>query len=337
MVSVSMKELLEAGVHFGHQTKRWNPKMKEFIYGQRNGIYIIDLQKTIKVFKDALQFVKTLSENGKDILFVGTKKQAQDIVRDTAAKSESSYVNQRWLGGLLTNFKVIRGSIDKLIELEEMREDGRWDLMTKKEQSKLEKVYRKLSKNLGGIKNMHGTPGAMFVIDSSKEEIAISEAQKMSLPIIAIVDTNGDPENISYPIPGNDDAVRAIELFAGKMAEAILEGKRSRLEKGMLESKKTEEAETPADATGTVVVRAEWEGSGAEAAQAAVAVTDGAVTFGLSADGKDLVTGSGAGAKSIPLPEPPDQDARLLVSMGNAADARAPVVLTDVLVVAAEP
>jgi len=245
VVSVSMKELLEAGVHFGHQTKRWNPKMKEFIYGQRNGIYIIDLQKTIKVFKDALQFVKTLSENGKDVLFVGTKKQAQDIVRDAALKSESSYVNQRWLGGLLTNFKVIRGSIEKLIELEEMREDGRWDLMTKKEQSKLEKVYRKLSKNLGGIKNLHGTPGAMFVIDSSKEEIAISEGQKMNLPIIAIVDTNGDPENLTYPIPGNDDAVRAIELFAGKMAEAILEGKKSRLEKGMLESKKAETAEEP--------------------------------------------------------------------------------------------
>jgi small subunit ribosomal protein S2 len=238
---------LEAGVHFGHQTKRWNPKMKEFIYGQRNGIYIIDLQKTIKVFKDALAFVKTLSENGKDVLFVGTKKQAQDIIRDAASKSESSYVNQRWLGGLLTNFKVIRGSIEKLIELEEMREDGRWDLMSKKEQSKLEKVYRKLSKNLGGIKNMHGVPGAMFVIDSSKEEIAISEAQKMNLPIIAIVDTNGDPENLNFPIPGNDDAVRAIELFAGKVAEAILEGKKSRLEKGMLESKKAETAEDQAD------------------------------------------------------------------------------------------
>jgi len=249
-----MKELLEAGVHFGHQTKRWNPKMKEFIYGQRNGIYIIDLQKTIKVFKDALQFVKTLSENGKDILFVGTKKQAQDIVRDAASKSESSYVNQRWLGGLLTNFKVIRGSIEKLIELEEMREDGRWDLLSKKEQSKLEKVYRKLSKNLGGIKNMHGVPGAMFVIDSSKELIAISEAKKMNLPIIAIVDTNGDPDNLSYPIPGNDDAVRAIELFAGKMAEAILEGKKSRLEKSMLESKRAmavDGGEEPAPGGGT--------------------------------------------------------------------------------------
>ena len=240
-----MKELLEAGVHFGHQTKRWNPKMKEFIYGQRNGIYIIDLQKTIKVFKESLAFVKGMAENGKDVLFVGTKKQAQDIVRDAAVKCESSYVNQRWLGGLLTNFKVIRGSIDKLVEMEEMREDGRWDLLSKKEQSKLEKVYRKLSKNLGGIKNMKGMPGAMFVIDSSRETIALLEGRKMGIPIIAIVDTNGDPENLTYPIPGNDDAVRAIELFAGKMAEAILEGKKSRLEKGMLESKKAETADEP--------------------------------------------------------------------------------------------
>ena len=237
-----MKELLEAGVHFGHQTKRWNPKMKEFIYGQRNGIYIIDLQKTIKVFKEALQFIRTHAENGEEILFVGTKKQAQDIVKDAAAKCESTYVNQRWLGGLLTNFRVIRGSIDKLTELEEMREDGRWDLLSKKEQSKQEKVYRKLSKNLGGIKTLTGVPGAMFVIDSSKEDIAIYEAQKMGIPIIAVVDTNGDPENITYPIPGNDDAVRAIELFANKVAEAILEGKKNRIEKSAIEDKKEETA-----------------------------------------------------------------------------------------------
>jgi small subunit ribosomal protein S2 len=237
-----MKELLEAGVHFGHQTKRWNPKMKEYIYGQRNGIYIIDLQKTIKVFKEALQFIKNISENGKSILFVGTKKQAQDIVKDAAAKCESCYVNQRWLGGLLTNFKVIRGSIDKLVEMEEMRDDGRWDLLSKKEQSKMEKVYRKLSKNLGGIKAMTGVPGALFVIDSSNEEIAISEAQKMNLPIVAVVDTNGNPDNINYPIPGNDDAVRAIDLFTSKVADAIIEGKKSRIEKSMLQDKKTEVA-----------------------------------------------------------------------------------------------
>jgi small subunit ribosomal protein S2 len=242
-----MKELLEAGVHFGHQTKRWNPKMKEFIYGQRNGIYIIDLQKTIKVFKEALQFVKGLAGEGREILFVGTKKQAQDIIRDAATKCGSSYVNQRWLGGLLTNFKVIRGSIDKLVELDEMREDGRWDLLSKKEQSRMEKVYRKLSKNLGGIKTMTRMPGAMFVIDSSNEEIALLEATKMNIPIVAIVDTNGDPENLAYPIPGNDDAVRAIELFTNKMAEAIMEGRKARVEKDMLEDKKSGDDAADAD------------------------------------------------------------------------------------------
>jgi small subunit ribosomal protein S2 len=189
-----------------------------------------------------------LSENGKEILFVGTKKQAQDIVRDYAAKCESSYVNQRWLGGLLTNFSVVRGSVDKLKELEEMKEDGRWDLMSKKEQSKLEKVYRKLQKNLGGLKTMSALPGAVFIIDSSKETIAIAEARKMHIPIVAVVDTNGNPEDIDYPIPGNDDAVRAIELFASKAAESIIEGKKNRISKELL-AEKTAEApareETP--------------------------------------------------------------------------------------------
>ncbi|MCK4336764.1 MAG: 30S ribosomal protein S2, partial [Candidatus Aminicenantes bacterium] len=241
MVSVSMKELLEAGVHFGHQTRRWNPKMKDYIFGQRNGIYIIDLQKTIKMFKEALQFIQEVSESGKDILIVGTKKQAQDIVKEMAEKCESFYVHQRWLGGLLTNFNVIRGSVAKLIELEEMKEDGRWDLLTKKEQSKFEKVYRKLSKNLGGIKNMQNLPGAVVIIDSTKEDIAIQEAQKLKIPIIAVVDTNGDPENIDYPIPGNDDAVRAIELFTTKIAESIMDGKKERIEKELQEAE-TEEA-----------------------------------------------------------------------------------------------
>ena len=245
MVSVTMKELLEAGVHFGHQTKRWNPKMKEYIFGQRNGIYIVDLQKTIKNFKEALLYVKTVAETGKDILFVGTKKQAQDIVRDYAGKSESSYVNQRWLGGLLTNFGIVRGSVEKLKELEEMKEDGRWDLLSKKEQSRLEKVYKKLSKNLGGIKNMTALPGALFVIDSSKEDIALSEAQKMKIPIVAVVDTNGDPDNIDYPIPGNDDAVRAIELFAAKISESIIEGKKNKIARE-LEEEKAAEAAVPA-------------------------------------------------------------------------------------------
>jgi small subunit ribosomal protein S2 len=250
LVSVTMKELLEAGVHFGHQTKRWNPKMKEYIFGQRNGIYIVDLQKTIKNFKEALQYVKGVSESGKDILFVGTKKQAQDIVRDYAGKSESSYVNQRWLGGLLTNFGVVRGSVEKLKELEEMKEDGRWELLSKKEQSRLEKVYKKLSKNLGGIKNMTSLPGAMFVIDSSKEDIALAEAQKMKIPIVAVVDTNGDPDNIDYPIPGNDDAVRAIELFAAKISESIIEGKKSRINRELEEEKRAEVASGDQSAAG---------------------------------------------------------------------------------------
>jgi small subunit ribosomal protein S2 len=224
-----MKELLEAGVHFGHQTKRWNPKMKEYIFGKRNGIYIIDLQKTIKIFKEAIQFVIDEVKEGKEVLFVGTKKQAQEIVKNQAERCESFYVNQRWLGGLLTNFNIIRKSVEKLLELEEMKEDGRWDLLSKKEQSRMEKIYRKLSKNLGGIKDMTELPGILFVIDAAKEQIAISEAQKLKIPIVAIVDTNGNPENIDYPIPGNDDAVRAIELFASKIADAIIEGKKQRI------------------------------------------------------------------------------------------------------------
>jgi len=252
LVSVMMKELLEAGVHFGHQTRRWNPKMKEYIFGQRNGIYIIDLQKTIKNFKEALQFIRTTAENGREILFVGTKKQAQDIIRDYATKCESSYVNQRWLGGLLTNFKTIRASVEKLVEMEEMREDGRWDLLPKKEQYRQEKIYRKLQKNLGGLKRLTELPGALFIIDSSKEQIAIAEAKKVGIPIVAVVDTNGDPEGIDYPIPGNDDAVRAIELFASKVAEAIIEGKKARLAQGMMEEKKEEvqaEATVPPEET----------------------------------------------------------------------------------------
>jgi len=239
-----MKELLEAGVHFGHQTKRWNPKMKDYIFGQRNGIYIIDLQKTIKIFKEALNFIRKVAENGNEVLLVGTKKQAQDIIKENSLKCESSYVNHRWLGGLLTNFGVIRGSVEKLIEMEEMKEDGRWDLLSKKEQSKLEKVYRKLSKNLGGIKNMVELPGSLFVIDSTKEEIAIKEAQKLNIPIVAVVDTNGDPEDIDHPIPGNDDAVRAIELFTSKVSEAIIEGKKKKIEKELQEAKKEETAGT---------------------------------------------------------------------------------------------
>ncbi len=241
MVSVNMKELLEAGVHFGHQTRRWNPKMEEYIFCQRNGIYIVDLQKTIKIFKEALDFIGKVVEEGKDVLFVGTKKQAQDIIKEYAEKCESNYVNQRWLGGLLTNFDVIRGSSEKLIELEEMKEDGRWDLLLKKEQSKQDKVYKKLQKNIGGVKNMTELPGVIFVVDSIKENIAVAEARKIHIPIIAIVDTNGDPDNIDFPIPGNDDALRAIELFTSKIAEAVIEAKKKRVEKEIIESEKEEE------------------------------------------------------------------------------------------------
>jgi len=244
LLTVTMKELLEAGVHFGHQTKSWNPKMKNYIFGQRNGIYIIDLQKTMRIFKDSLLFVEDAVAQGKEVLFVGTKKQAQDIIKDYAEKCEAHYVNQRWLGGLLTNFGVIRSSVEKLIEMDEMKEDGRWDLLTKKEQSKMDKVFRKLTKNLGGIKNMTKLPGIMFVIDSTKEDIAILEAQRLKIPVVSIVDTNGDPDGIDYPIPGNDDALRAIELFTMKISEAVLDGKKKKLEQELLETK-TDEEPTP--------------------------------------------------------------------------------------------
>ncbi|MFW6139823.1 MAG: 30S ribosomal protein S2 [Acidobacteriota bacterium] len=243
-----MKELLEAGVHFGHQTRRWNPKMEDYIFCQRNGIYIVDLQKTIKIFKEALDFMSKVVEEGKEVLLVGTKKQAQDIVKEYAEKCESNYVNQRWLGGLLTNFDVVKQSAEKLIELEEMKEDGRWDLLLKKEQSKLDKVYRKLQKNIGGVKNMKELPGAIFIVDSIKEDIAVAEARKVNIPIIAIVDTNGDPDDIDFPIPGNDDALRAIELFTSKISEAIIEAKKKRIEKELTESEK-EEASEPSETT----------------------------------------------------------------------------------------
>ena len=241
LITVTMKELLEAGVHFGHQTKSWNPKMKNYIFGQRNGIYIIDLQKTMRIFKDSLSFVQDAVAQGKEVLFVGTKKQAQDIIKEYAEKCEAHYVNQRWLGGLLTNFGVIRSSVEKLIEMDEMKEDGRWDLLSKKEQSRMDKVFRKLTKNLGGIKNMTKLPGIMFVIDSTKEDIAILEAHRLKIPVVSIVDTNGDPDGIDYPIPGNDDALRAIELFTMKISEAVLDGKKKKLDQELQETKKDEE------------------------------------------------------------------------------------------------
>jgi len=222
---VTMKELLEAGVHFGHQVKRWNPKMKKYIFGQRNGIYIIDLQKTVKMFEVAYNFVKEVASRGEHVLFVGTKKQAQDVIMEEAQRSQSYYVNQRWLGGMLTNFKTIRQSIDKLHRLEKMREDGTYELLTKKEVAKKEKERMRLEKNLSGVKDMETLPGAVYIVDPRKEAIAVAEARKLDIPIVAIVDTNCDPDDIDYVIPGNDDAIRSIKLITSKIADAIIEGR----------------------------------------------------------------------------------------------------------------
>jgi small subunit ribosomal protein S2 len=222
---VTMKELLEAGVHFGHQVKRWNPKMKRYIFGQRNGIYIIDLQKTVKMFEVAFNFVKDISSKGETVLFVGTKKQAQDVIVDEAQKSQSYFVNQRWLGGMLTNFATVKQGIGKLKKIEKMNEDGTYELLTKKEVAKYETERQRLDKNLSGVKEMNTLPGAVIIIDPKKESIAVAEARKLTIPIVALVDTNCDPDDIDYVIPGNDDAIRSIRLVTSKMAEAALEGK----------------------------------------------------------------------------------------------------------------
>ena len=219
-----MKELLEAGVHFGHQTKRWNPKMKEFIFGERNGIYIIDLQKTLKMFKDASKYVQESAAEGKIVCFVGTKRQAQDAISEEAQKCGMFYVNNRWLGGLLTNWVTVQKSVKRLKELDEMSTDGRYELLPKKEVIKLERERKHLQANLAGIKNMTRLPDILFVIDSNKEQIAVREARKLGIPVVAVVDTNCDPTEVDYVIPGNDDALRAIRLFTSKIAESIAEG-----------------------------------------------------------------------------------------------------------------
>ena len=242
VVEVSMKELLEAGVHFGHQTNRWNPKMKPYIYGKRNGIYIIDLAKTQEMLEKALLYIEEQVANGKEPIIVSTKKQAQDIIEEEAKRAGAFYVNVRWLGGLLTNFHTIRKSIEKLKEYEKMKTEGEWEKLNKKEQSKLEKVYRKLYKNLNGVKNMEELPGFLIVIDTEREKIAVLEAIKKNIPIVGVVDTNGNPEIIDYPIPGNDDAIRSIKLFASKFADAILEGRKKREEKETIPVEKEEEA-----------------------------------------------------------------------------------------------
>ncbi len=224
MSVISMKQLLEAGVHFGHQTRRWNPKMGEYIYTERNGIYIINLQKTVKKIVEAYDFIKEVAESGESILFVGTKKQAQDSIKEEAERVGMYYVNARWLGGMLTNFKTIQKRIERLNQLKKMEEDGTFDLLTKKEASKLKLEIEKLEKYLGGIKDMKKLPGALFVVDPRKEKIAVAEAHKLGIPVVAIVDTNCDPDEVDYVIPGNDDAIRAVKLIASTMANAIIEG-----------------------------------------------------------------------------------------------------------------
>lgn len=236
MVSVTMKELLEAGVHFGHQVRRWNPKMKEYIFGERNGIYIIDLQKTQRMFRDALAFVTNAiaEDKGKTVLFVGTKRQAQEAVREEAERAGQFHVNQRWLGGLLTNFQTVQKSIKRLKDLEAMQTDGRYEKLTKKERIKLDRERESLNKNLSGIKSMNRLPDIVFIIDVRKEEIAVAEANRLGIPIVAVVDTNCSPEGIDYVIPGNDDALRAVRLFASRIADAIVEGQQIATEGGVV-------------------------------------------------------------------------------------------------------
>ncbi|MBM7692237.1 small subunit ribosomal protein S2 [Peribacillus deserti] len=227
MSVISMKQLLEAGVHFGHQTRRWNPKMKKYIFTERNGIYIIDLQKTVKKVEEAYNFVREVAANGGTILFVGTKKQAQESVKEEAARAGMYYVNQRWLGGTLTNFETIQKRISRLKEIEKMEENGTFEVLPKKEVIQLKKEWERLEKFLGGIKDMKGIPDAIFIIDPRKERIAVAEAHKLNIPLVGIVDTNCDPDEIDYVIPANDDAIRAVKLLTGKMADAILEVKQS--------------------------------------------------------------------------------------------------------------
>lgn len=238
MSVVSMKQLLEAGVHFGHQTRRWNPKMAKYIFTERNGIYIIDLQKTVKKLEEAYNFVRDLSVEGKSVLFVGTKKQAQDSVKEEAERAGAYYVNARWLGGMLTNFTTIRTRIERLKQLRAMEEDGTFELLPKKEVVKLNLEIEKLEKFLGGIKDMKEIPGALFIIDPRKERIAVAEAKKLGIPIVAIVDTNCDPDEVDYVIPGNDDAIRAVKLISSAIANAIIEGNEGRMVQQLLKQTK---------------------------------------------------------------------------------------------------
>ncbi len=245
MPSISMKELLEAGVHFGHQTKRWNPKMKEYIFGERNGIYIVDLQKTLKLFKDAMRFVSEMASQNKNVLFVGTKRQAQEAVAEEATRCQMYYVNNRWLGGLLTNWTTAQRSIKRYKELAAMSDENNWEGRPKKEIGRLERERKHLESNLKGIKDIGGLPDMLFVIDSNKESIAVKEARKLGIPVVAVVDTNCDPDEVDYVIPGNDDALRAIRLFTNKIAEAVIEGRALATEQDFTQEKIDHEETQP--------------------------------------------------------------------------------------------
>jgi len=245
--SISMKELLEAGVHFGHQTKRWNPKMKEYIFGERNGIYIIDLQKTLKLFKDAMRYVQEMASSGKTVLFVGTKRQAQEAIAEEATRCNMYYVNQRWLGGLLTNMATVQKSIKKLKELDAMATENNWEGRQKKEIVRLERERKHLNQNLAGIKDMNGLPDLLFVVDSNKEAIAVEEARKLGIPVVAVVDTNCDPDKVDYVIPGNDDALRAIRLFTNKISDAVVEGRQLVSEHDLAAAEKPASDDVPLD------------------------------------------------------------------------------------------
>src|SRR5467141_3901896 len=283
-----MKELLEAGVHFGHQTKRWNPKMKEYIFGERNGIYIIDLQQTLKMFKEASKFVQDLAADGRIILFVGTKRQAQDAIAEEAQRCSMYYVNQRWLGGLLTNWITVQKSVKRLKELDEMATDGRYDLLPKKEVIKLERERKHLQANLAGIKNMTRLPDAIFVIDSNKEQIAVRESRKLGIPVVAVVDTNCDPSEVDYVIPGNDDALRAIRLFTSKISESIAEGVHARDDKQMADIQAVAAPEPVAAAAAPEDEELYAEGAAESATAAAAAGSEGAASEGAAPEGEEI-------------------------------------------------
>ena len=304
MVSVTMKELLEAGVHFGHQVRRWNPKMKEYIFGERNGIYIIDLQKTQRMFREAIAFVTNLiaEDKGKTVLFVGTKRQAQDAIREESEKCGQYYVNQRWLGGLLTNFQTVQKSIKRLKDLESMQTDGRYEKMTKKERIKLDRERESLNKNLSGIKSMTRLPDAIFIIDVKKEEIAVAEANRLGIPIVAVVDTNCSPEGIDYVIPGNDDALRAVRLFASRIADAIVEGNQIATEGGVISAEPSEEA-----------ANGETGGGAVEAIATELALNDDG-TGGVSGGEAQSASMTSAGAPAPEAENAPDESTESVVA-----------------------